>query len=237
MTTTASSLDPRSLARRLTATGHALQHRLLTQLRDADLDPRTVAILRTIAGDAAPAGLADRISRGGKRVRALAEHGWITRTDDGWALTDDGRAVLDRADTALASVRDELSAALPDADLAALAAAVDVLADALGADDRMPFGPRGRDGFGRADRGVFGPADHGFGRGHGFGPDRGFGRGHGFGPSERHGFGPSTHGETCGRRGHESDPRRHGGHRAAQRAYERGFDAGFARGREATASA
>lgn len=118
---------------------------------------------------------------------------------------------------------------------------------------RRGFGP-GRFGGARPFRPGFrwGP---GFGGGHGFGPGHGgFGPGHGFGPGYGHGgslddhyghghpahpahaphHGPEHggHGEHGGhrhsehRRGHKG----HGGHgaRKAERAYERGFAAGFA---------
>jgi hypothetical protein len=53
----------------------------------------------------------------------------------------------------------------------------------------------------------------------GFGRGRGFGGGRGYGP----GFGPGAH--------HCHPHHEHGAHRHAEHAYERGFDAGFARGR------
>ncbi|MFJ4254407.1 hypothetical protein [Microbacterium sp. NPDC090003] len=114
-----------------------------------------------------------------------------------------------------------------------------------------------RHGFGH--RHGFGP---GFGPGRGFGPEHGFGQDadgerdfghrHGFDPrhgsGHRHGFDP-RHGSgrdadcghgSHGERGHgphaHGDHRGHGPHRAArlaQHAYERGFDAGFSRGRDA----
>lgn len=261
---TSTPLDPRSLAHRLTTVGHALHHRLFAQLRDSDLHPKTVFLLRAIDGRIDAPWVAERLARGGKRVSALADRGWITSTDDGWTLTDEGRAVLDRLD----ADRSALLADVPADDLERLIAALDTLEGALGldaesGDDRGPrgFGP----GFGP--RGGFGPAF-----GPGFGPRGGFGP---FGPGMRRGFDPDARGfdrdaDGEGRRGHggprahdgdtdhargERGPRHgfgpdfghghgrghgergHGrGHRAAQRAYERGFDAGFSRGRESTAS-
>lgn len=102
--------------------------------------------------------------------------------------------------------------------------------------------PFGR-GFGRGfdggpEQGFDHGREHGFDRGHGFGPDadaehgcrhgepgaghRGHGRGHG------HGHGHPGHGDH-GHRGH--GPQR--AERIAQHSFERGFDAGFARGRDA----
>ena len=92
------------------------------------------------------------------------------------------------------------------------------------------FGPDGRD-FGRG----FGP---GFGPGHGFAHRPGFGAGHGFG--HRPGFGPDADADEAEREGcrshegHRGHPgHRHGGRRHAEHAYERGFDAGYSRGRDA----
>jgi hypothetical protein len=252
MNTSSSSLDARSLAHRLNAVGHALHHRLFEQLRASDLDPRTIAILSVIDGRLDAPWVSDRIARGGKRVAALAERGWITRVDEAWSLTDEGRAILDRVDADRASIL----ADLPTDELAQLSASLEAVANALGV-DATDSGPRGF----RGGRGGFGPS-FGRGSGRGFGPGSGRGFGPGFGPGfrgddDRAGF---EHGERAerghGQHGHgrhtdgarfergEHDHGRHGahhdgghrGHRAAQRAFERGFDAGFARGREATAS-
>lgn len=240
---TSTPLDPRSLAHRLTTVGHALHHRLFAHLRDSDLHPKTVLVLRAIDGRIDAPGIAERLARGGKRVTALAERGWIERTDDGWALTAEGREILDRLD----ADRSALLADVPAEELDRLVASLDAVSAALGLDesDAAPFGPRGRGGRGPGMRG-FGP----FGRG--YGP--------GFVPRERgsrpdaDGFGPGARGERSAdehdrpHHGRGCDPR-HGGHahhgrhghedrahRAAQRAYERGFDAGFSRGREGSAS-
>lgn len=272
---TSSSLDARSLAHRLSAVGHALHHRLFEQLRASEIDPRTVAILSVIDGRLDAPWVSDRITRGGKRVAALAERGWIARVDDAWTLTDDGRAVLDRVDADRASILAEL----PADELARLSASLEAVADALGVDaadsgprgfrgGRGGFGPGFGPGFGRGFGAGFGPGfrgrgDHaGFGRGdhgdarnsqgrQGHGRDgHGHGVGHGAHGHDRDGrgagFGRGAHGEHAGFvRGKHSHGRsdrgaHHGGshraHRAAQHAFERGFDAGFVRGREAMAS-
>ncbi|BAJ74726.1 hypothetical protein MTES_1762 [Microbacterium testaceum StLB037] len=208
-----SSLDARSLAHRLNAVGHALHHRLFEQLRASDLDPRTIAILSVIDGRLDAPWVSDRIARGGKRVTALAERGWIARVDDAWTLTDDGRAALDRVDAERAS----LLADLPADELAQLNTSLDAVADALGV-DATDSGPRGF----RGGRGGFGP---------GFGP--GFGRG--FGP----GFGPELRGrgDHAGFERGEHAERGHGrpGHRGRfARSHERhGELAGFERGERA----
>ena len=263
---TSPSLDAPDLAHRLTVVGHALHHRLFAQLRESGLHPKTVAILRVIDGRLDAPWLSDRIARGGKRTATLAERGWIARVDEAWVLTDEGRAILDRADTDRAA----LLADLPADELAQLRTSLDTLADALGVDATVPtprgsgggrgfgpgFGPGFRPGFGRGLRPGFGD---GFGPGFrpGFGPgsggrggsDRGTDGHDGFGPgTDGHdGFGRGTdghdggaHGSRDGHPGHPGRHGRHGGphraHRAAQHAFERGFDAGFCRGRESAAS-
>ncbi|WP_154097119.1 MarR family winged helix-turn-helix transcriptional regulator [Microbacterium testaceum] len=225
---TSTPLDPRSLAHRLTTVGHALHHRLFAQLRDSDLHPKTVFLLRAIDGRIDAPWVAERLARGGKRVSALADRGWIISTDDGWALTDEGRAVLDRLD----ADRSALLADVPADDLERLVAALDTIEGALGldaesGDDRGPrgFGP----GFGP--RGGFGPAF-----GPGFGPRGGFGP---FGPGMRRGFDPDARGfdrdaDGEGRRGH-GGPRAHDGdaeHARGERGprYGYGFGPDFGHG-------
>ncbi len=235
---TSTPLDPRSLAHRLTTVGHALHHRLFAQLRDSDLHPKTVFVLRAINGRIEAPWIAERLARGGKRVTSLAERGWIERTDDGWALTSEGREILDRVD----ADRSTLLADVPAEELERLVAALDTVSAALGIDDAdaAPFGR----GFGQFGPGRgFGP---GFGPGRGFGPGFGPGFGRGFARGERGAeeHGRDDHGDGCDPRhaGHAHHGRHaHHGHgrddrRAEQRAYERGFDAGFSRGREASAS-
>lgn len=249
---TSAPLDPRSLAHRLTMVGHALHHRLFAQLRDSDLHPKTLLVLSAIDGRIDAPWVIDRLARGGTRVTALAERGWIVRTDDGWVLTDEGRAVLDRVD----ADRSTLLADIPADELDRLVAALDAVSAALGISetDTAPFG-RGR-----------GPGMRGFGRGFGF---SGRGRGPAFGPVA-HGFEPDAgageyhgprgddgadgriphrerahadHGRGCDPRGGHGHHRAHAHHgrghddrRSAQSAYERGFDSGFRRGRESSAS-
>lgn len=228
---TSTPLDPRSLAHRLTTVGHALHHRLFAQMRDSNLHPKAVLLLRAVDGRIDAPWIADRLARGGKRLTALAERGWIERTDDGWALTLEGREILDRVD----ADRSAILADVPAEELERLVAALDAVSAALGIDesDAEPFGPRGR---GRGERG-FGPGFHP-GRGRGFGP----GFRPGFDAAQRHGFGDDhACSATAGHRrhgdAHHRHDTRHGGADAAQQAYERGFAAGFHRGQASSASA
>ncbi|MEX0151972.1 hypothetical protein [Microbacterium sp. LMI1-1-1.1] len=242
---TSAPTDPRSLAHRLTTVGHALHHRLFAQLRDSGLHPKTVLVLSVIDGRIDAPWISDRIARGGKRLSALADRGWIAPADDGWTLTDEGREVLERMD----ADKQALLAEVPAEEIERLTAALDVVSSALGLDeDEAARGPRGR-----------GPRGFGFGPGS-FGPGAGRGSGPGFGSGERRGFGGprfddgdgdehgrergrhehrGSHGRgPCHENGHRHDRgQRHGrGQRVAESAYERGFDAGFSRGRESAAS-
>lgn len=183
---TSTPLDPRSLAHRLTTVGHALHHRLFAQLRDSGIHPKTVLLLGAVDGRVDAPWITARLARGGKHIDALVEQGWIARGDEGWALTDEGRAVLDRVDAARAA----LLADVPADELERLATALDAVSAAIGVDESEASHP-------------FGPATPGAGRG--FGPfGRGFGPGmRGFRPrfgADPHPFEPRERGEHDGHR-------------------------------------
>ena len=179
----------------------------------------------------------------GHKLHRLVERGWIVADGDGWTLTDEGRAAKERLGAIVEGIRAKVSDAVSAEEMATTLASLEKIARAFGWDEETPL-PRGR--------------RHGFGgprHGHGF--PRGFGRpfGRGFGRAPEHGFGPDAdgahdcrHGEPgAGHRGHgrghgehghagHDGHRGHGPHRAeriAQHAFERGFDAGFTRGRDA----
>ncbi|MCI9858260.1 hypothetical protein [Microbacterium proteolyticum] len=175
--------DPRALAHRLTTVGHALHHRLFVQLHDSGIHPKTPLLLGAVDGRIDAPWVLDRLARGGKRVTALSDRGWIVRDGDGWSLTDEGRALLDRVD----AERSALLADVPAEQLENLTAALDALAATLDVDDAETTGRGPRGGF-RVIPGV--------------------GR-HGFGPDPRRAFGPNEHrGFRVGDRGAGSDPQR-----------------------------
>ena len=195
----------------------------------------------------------------GNKLHRLVERGWVTPDGDGWTLTDDGRAAKERLGALVDEIRTKVADAVSPEDMATTLASLEKIARAFGWDEETPL-PRGRrHGFGgpRHGRGFprgFGrPFGRGFGPGFrpGFGPDAGHGHAHGhgsdFGPDAEHGC---RHGEPGsdhsghGRPGHGHGHGRpeypgHRGHgpqraeRIAQHAFERGFDAGFTRGRDA----
>lgn len=189
-----------------------------------------------------------------KHVRPLPAHkparlielGWVTDADGSWTLTDDGRAAKERLGSIVDGIRAKITDAVPADDLATTMATLEQLARAFGWDEETPL-PRGRG------RRGFNPDGFGQGRGHGFGP-RGFGReGHGAPEfdgrehclhGDHHAAHDTDHGHRGGPRAHEDHGHRGHGHREhgrgrahfarfAQRSFERGFDAGFTRGRDA----
>ncbi|TXK15701.1 hypothetical protein FVP74_00855 [Microbacterium saccharophilum] len=207
-------------------------------------------ILTLIDGDVEAPEALERLR--GKKLRTLAERGWVTPTDAGWALTDEGRAAKERLGALVDGIRSKVAATVSDDDFATSVASLEAIARGLGWDgaERMPGGR----GFGR--RRGFGQG-RGFGAGHGFGRP-GFGQGHDVGPGfgresdsdaengDRRGFGPGGRGRDghrghgdCGHRGRGfggefayggRGHRDHPGHRMAEDAYARGFQAGFTRG-------
>ncbi|MET0735029.1 MAG: hypothetical protein ABWY55_05210 [Microbacterium sp.] len=210
-------------------------------------------LLNALSGDVELAGFAERIARKGKRLRVLEDRGWAEEQGDGtWQLTDEGRAAKERLGAIVDGIRGRVSGAVTPEDFATTMASLEAIARELGWDEEtrthrgFGFGPRGRRGFGPGFRSGFGPGfGHGFrpGFGHGFRP----GFGPGFGDDDgregaRHGERPglgrhSEHGHTAHGHGHPHDghgershgEHGHGKHRGhhSERAYERGFEAGF----------
>ncbi|MFJ2367730.1 hypothetical protein [Microbacterium sp. NPDC087665] len=197
----------------------------------------------------------------GHKLHRLVERGWVAPEGDGWTLTDDGREAKDRLGAIVDGIRSKIGDAVSDEDMATTLASLEKIARAFGWDEETPL-PRGRrHGFGGRGHGRFpkhfGPR-HGFGRRHGFGPaSDGEHARHGFGPEFGPGFeygfeghrdfgasaecrhGDRSRNHSHGEHGHGRDDHGHRGrgpHRAArlaQHSYERGFDAGFSRGRDA----
>ena len=210
-------------------------------------------VLNVIAGDADAPAFAERLARKGKRLRGLEQRGWVEETGDGsWVLTDEGRAAKERLGAIVEGVRSRVAGAVPPEDYATTVASLEAIARALGWDEnaRMPRPGFGR-GFGRGFERGYAPGPFGHDIHHDFGPNLHKGFRPGFGPGggptslpedEHCGHGEHGHGEhgrhgEHGGFGHPHHGRRshHGGGQArgGERAYERGFDAGFARGREA----
>lgn len=226
-------------------------------LRRAGLTRRDARLLNTVAGTAASPHPLDE-----RRMRHLIARGWAATTPEGWTLTDEGRAAKDRLDPIAEELRARIAEAVSPEDLDTTLASLERIAIALGWEEGAPLPRRHRSDRGRGSREHRGHGDHHehrgrrpFGRGEGFGPrgeDDHRGRHEGFGPGfgphrgprfaseDRISADPACHGHEHGTgrdrsagRGHGR--RDHGAHRVAhlaQRAYERGFDAGYGRGRD-----
>lgn len=196
----------RPLAFWLRAADVSIARELRAAIAAEGIGRRDARLLTLLGADTLPPEVAERLRRhGGKKLRGLIERGWVAENDDTWALTDEGRAAAARLDEATERIRARISNAVSDDDLATTRASLEALVREFGAEraGRMPRG--------FAHRG-FGPGRHGFGPGRGFHP----------------GFGP---GRTASPRGGCGEHHDHGPR--AEHAYERGFDAGYARGREA----
>ena len=182
-----------------------------------DLSRRDWMLLNAVDGHRTAPWLAQRLARRGGRVRRLAERGWIEETADGWALTDAGRAARERLATAVDGIRDRVAGAVDPEDFATMMTSLEAIARELGWDETRPVPAADPRRFGH--RGGFRPGAP-FGRG--FGTGAPFGRGHGFG-AHRH----------AGRMDHPCVDHRFSTDDDADTAFERGFTAGFAQGRDA----
>lgn len=162
-----------------------------------------------------------RSALSGRKLGGLFERGWITKQEGVWTLTDAGRDAKARMDQIASDFQSRVNDTVQADDLATTMRTLEKLAREFGWDEEAPL-PRGRErGRGRGPRSDYG-GGHEFGRGsgRGFGRHHGRGRGHGHGRSGyRSGFFEGQH----------HGP---GAMDASLHPYERGFNAGFARGRE-----
>jgi hypothetical protein len=219
----------------LRAADRLITREFATAFEDEGVTRREWMILNVLGGTVDAPELAARIQRGGKKLRGLAERGWVTEDDGAWTLTDEGRAAAARLSEVVAGIRAKVAGAVSPEDFATTLASLEAIARELGWNvDGAPLDARGpgrrfRPGFGRRNRDGFGP-----GFGHGFGPRDGFGPGFGHGehPHGGHGRPGCADGERHGHHGPGHGHHGHRGHRVVERAYERGFDAGFTRGRQ-----
>lgn len=208
-TTNHTDRPPRPLGGLLRSVDHLVSRAFAEAFAAEGVDRRDWMLLNVLAGERGGHGEhADRVAalaqRKGKRMRALADRGWVSRDEDGtWTLTDAGRGERDRLAGIVEGIRSRIAGAVSPDEYTAMVASLEAIARELGGDgDSARTWPAGR--------GI----RHGGNRHHGFGPGHGFAPGHGPHSGESHG-----HGHGCGRR--------------AERAFERGFDRGFDRGRAA----
>lgn len=189
--------------------------------------------------------IAERIARKPHSVHTLADLGWIAEHDGTWIVTEKGKAARAELAETVDAIRSRITGAVSSEDLATTVASLEAIAREFGWDESRP-GPRpgGLAPFGRGEHRGF----RGFGRGenHGahrpeFGPNlhHGFGPGRGGAPADaaRPGVGDDTEpGGRCNP-GHRGSHHERGAHRRheAERAFERGFEAGFTRGTQSAA--
>lgn len=203
--TTPTVPDHRAFARAVRRVGRALWQERAAAFTADDIGPREARLLHVLASDRA-AELREHLPHGGKRLRRLAERGWVTETDGAWTLTEAGRAAAQRLTHRAEAIGTRLDDAVSAEQLASATTTLEAIARALGAEEGDS-----REGSPRHGHGGFGPHDHRFG------PRR-----HGFGPGARV-RGGDRHGEGC----RDHAPRQHD----AESAYERGFAVGFREGR------
>lgn len=196
-------------------------------------------LLSILDGDIDRPGISERLARKGKKLHALEDRGWIERSDEGrWSLTDEGRAAKERLGGLAGDIRSRVAGAVSPEDYATTMASLEAIARELGWSEELRMPRRGHGRFGHHGshfdhhRSHFGRRGSRAGFGHGYdpayGPEHDRSEGHG-----RHE--PSPCGERGGFHGHHRHgmPGHGGGHhgRRAEEAFERGFDAGYARGR------
>ena len=240
--------DRRPLGYWLRALDGLLTSEFATVFQSEGITRRDWMLLNLLAGTVDAPETADRLARKSKHLRRLEHLGWVEESGDGtWMLTDTGREAHERLGAAVSGIRSRVAGAVPAEDYATTMATLEAIARELGWDERRTSGGRGL-GRGRrfAGRGGFGAGapsglDHGFGPRHGMsrgeawasGADENGCRGHG--PHGHHGHGHHGHGHGHGNHGHGHGHGNHGHHRG-ERAYERGFGAGFRRGQDAGAT-
>ncbi|WP_460795995.1 MarR family winged helix-turn-helix transcriptional regulator [Microbacterium sp. GXF0217] len=239
--------EERPLGYWLTATDRLLAAEFARVFENEDITRRDWRLLNAIDGDV-PTGrpIDDR------KLGRLIERGWIAAADDGWSLTEDGRAAKERLRVVVDGIRATIAEAVSSEEYATTIASLAAMARALGWDENTPLPRKNRGG-----RGHRGNRGHGPRHGHPFGRFVGHaGEGHGFDHGGHEGHGrrsgrPEFAGDHAQREAHDGRPHAGHGHgaphsegrgqhgrgglhrrvaRMAQHAYERGFDAGFERG-------
>jgi hypothetical protein len=240
MNSTTDTQNPRPFGYWIKAVDRLMAAEFATAFEREGATRRDWRLLNVIDGSV-PAG---RPLHPGK-LRGLVERGWVTKDGESWTLTDEGRAAKERLGAVVDGIRAQVADAVSPEDFDTTVATLEQIARTFGWDENTPL-PRGRRGDGRRHAGHH----HGEHRGHGRRHGAPFGRGHGFGPDAHECQHPHAHGEGRGRSHGRPFDRERGprfapefGHgvehphgrdrRAAQVAFERGFDAGFSRGRDA----
>lgn len=235
--------DRRPLGYWLRAVDGLITREFAAAFDGADIDRRDWMLMNALSGDAPLPAFAERFVRKGKRLRNLAERGWVEENGDGtWSPTDEGRVARAQLGETVDGIRSRVAGAVSPEDYATTMASLEAIARELGWEEgqRMPrggrgrgFGPGFRPGFGPGFRGGFAPGFRGgpgFGPGfrHGFAPEQHEAHGHGFGPEqhEAHGEGDAPRGAHCHPHhehgSHEHNSHEHGAHRHGGRGHGHG---------------
>jgi len=224
MDTESSTPSPRPLGFWLRVVDRLIEREFESAIEDEGVTRRDWRQLNLLADDTVAPECSARLRRSsGAKLASLVRRRWIVKTVDGWTLTDDGRDAHERLGGVVTGIREKVAGAVSDQDFATTLASLEAIARGLGWDPSERAPRSGRHGFGRrgfADVGVRGAF------GHGPGPREGFGLRDDHHHHGEHGLPGCEHGGRrphWGGRGHAD---------RGERAFERGFDAGFARGRE-----
>ena len=133
----------------LRLTDRQLRAAFAAEFESEGLDRRDWMLLDLLAGDVDDERLARFTQRaayrGSRRLDRLAARGWVTRSDQGWTLTDEGRAQRDALAGRVDAIRERVASAVSPEEHAGLVASLEAIARELGWDgERMPRRPRGR---------------------------------------------------------------------------------------------
>lgn len=156
---TTPDLSSRSLGFWLRVADRAITAEFARTFADEGLDRRDWMVLKVLAGEVDAPGLADRVRRGGKRVRALAARGWAEETDGSWTLTELGRTERERIRGRMRAVRSRIAGAVSAEDHATTLATLETVTRELDGDGsaRRECGHRR---FGHRFGHGFGPREH-----------------------------------------------------------------------------
>lgn len=96
------------------------------------VDRRDWMLLNLLSGDVDRPAFTSKPARHGKRLRALADRGWVVETDGEWTLTDAGRDARARLGALVDGIRTRVSVAVPPEDFATTMASLEAIARELG---------------------------------------------------------------------------------------------------------
>ena len=140
----------------LRAIDHLLSREFATAFEAEGVTRREWMLLNVLDGSVDVPGLAERVQRGGKKLRALSDRGWVIQQDGTWTLTDEGRAAKERLAGIADGVRAKVAGAVSPEDFGTMMASLEAIARELGWDESLPL-HRGHRGHGRG-RGTAGTA-------------------------------------------------------------------------------